>query len=101
MDSSIQKLIQLIIKEIIKELVEQGIIKNSDIEKSREFNFGQSIRNKVEKIDMSKYRTPILTENQINHLHELTGQIIVPKGTVITPKAKEVLKTKQISLKIE
>ena len=45
---------------------------------------------------MSSYRTPVLTENHIQRLHPLTGEIIVPQGTVITPKARELIKVKQI-----
>ena len=45
---------------------------------------------------MSKYKTPVLTENHMRKLHVLTGEVIVPKGTVVTPKAKELIKEKQI-----
>jgi hypothetical protein len=54
------------------------------------------LRNKVERIDMSKYRSPVLTENHLRRLHALTGEVIVPKKTVITPKAREIAKEKNI-----
>jgi len=50
---------------------------------------------------MSKYKTPILTENHIQRLHELTGKVIIPQGTIVTPKAKELLKEKNLSLQIK
>jgi ethanolamine utilization cobalamin adenosyltransferase len=45
---------------------------------------------------MKKYRTPVLTEDHIRRLHELTGEIIIPRGTVITPKARELVRKNQI-----
>jgi len=50
---------------------------------------------------MDKYRTPILTENQIRRLHVLTGEVIIPNGTVITPKARELLKEKGITVVLD
>ncbi|MDZ7724101.1 MAG: hypothetical protein U5R06_15165 [candidate division KSB1 bacterium] len=62
---------------------------------------GKRRRPQSETIDMSGYQSPVLTERQIQRLHDLTGRVIVPSGTVVTPKAKELLKRKQISLIIE
>jgi ethanolamine utilization cobalamin adenosyltransferase len=45
---------------------------------------------------MSKYRTPIVTENHIDKLHELVGEIVVPQGTIFTPKAKEKIREKKL-----
>ena len=56
---------------------------------------------RCERPDMSGYRTPILTERQLLHLHELTGEIVVPAGTVITPKAKQLVREKGIQVIFE
>ncbi len=54
-----------------------------------------------ERIDMQKYRTPVLTEAHLHHLHERTGRVIVPKGTVITPKARQMIRQKNIEMIFE
>jgi hypothetical protein len=54
-----------------------------------------------ERADMTGYRTPVLIERHVRKLHELTEAVIVPRGTVVSPKAKELLRDKNIQLCIE
>ena len=101
MEIALDQLIQLVTSSVVKELKKQGITISYS---SSLVGGGDDIhkwRTKSEKVDMSKYRTPILTESHVRRLHELTGEVIVPKGTVITPKARELVKQKQIVLTIE
>ncbi len=101
MQISLEKLIQMIADEVVKELKKQGVKVISSSNQLNVVNSIDALRTKSEKIDMSKYRTPILTENHIRHLHELTGEVIVPSGTIITPKARELIKAKGIQVKFE
>jgi hypothetical protein len=90
---NIEKIIEIVTKQVVKDLQAKGIkIKFSG---SNDDSL-HALRTKTETIDMSKYRTPVLTENHIRRLHELTGEIVVPRGTVITPKAKEMIKEKRL-----
>ena len=101
MEISLQKLIELVTAEVVKELKKQGVhvieTSGKNVSNTQMHNY----RTKKERIDMSKYKSPILTENHIKQLHELTGNLIVPQGTIITPKAKELLKEKNLTLQIE
>lgn len=101
MNISLDKLIQMITANVVKELKKQGvgIVSGNGINGKEDPHSG--LRNKTEKIDMSKYKSPVLTENQIRRLHELTGEIIIPRDTVITPKAGELIKEKQISIVLD
>ena len=98
---ALEKIINLVVREVIRELQKTGVkvvmpecnIRNNKWNNKEGNN---SYRNKTETIDMSAYKTPILTEDHISKLHELTGEVIVPQGTVITPKARELIRTKQI-----
>ena len=101
MQISLEKLIQMIADEVVKELKKQGVKVISSSNQLNVVNSIDALRTKSEKIDMSKYRTPILTENHIRHLHELTGEVIVPSGTIITPKARELIKARGIQVKFE
>ena len=101
MEIALDQLIQRVTSAVVKELKSQGIqILHSSPSGPGSDDINR-LRTKSEKIDMSKYRTPILTESHIRRLHELTGEVIIPKGTVITPKARELVKQTQIILTIE
>ena len=101
MEISLQKLIELVTAEVVKELKKQGVqvvdTSGKNVSNTQMHNY----QTKTERIDMSKYKSPVLTENHIKKLHELTGNLIVPQGTIITPKAKELLKERNLTLQIE
>jgi len=86
-------LIQQVTTQVISELQSRGV---QIISRGTAGDHVQALKTKSESIDMQKYRTPVLTEDHIRRLHELTGEIIIPTGTVITPKARELVKQKQI-----
>lgn len=96
MEITLEKLISLVTAEVIKELKKQGIQIISSSDSNGLGISTDSLRTKSEKIDMSRYRTPVLTEIHIRRLHELTGEVIIPKNTIITPKAKEIIKEKRL-----
>lgn len=50
------------------------------------------------RIDMSRYRTPLLTERALTALHQRTHSVVVPQGTVVTPRARELLREKNIGI---
>ena len=105
---SLEMIINLVVREVVRELAKSGVkvvssggcIDASDLKKEL-FNKVSGTRTRVETIDMSRYKSPVLIENHIRRLHELTGEIVIPKGTVITPKARQLLKQKQISVVFE
>jgi hypothetical protein len=96
LEVTLEKLIHLVTAEVIKELNRHGvkIIASNGMNNKNIMTTG--LRNKSESIDMSKYRTPILTENHLKKLHELTGEIVIPKRTIVTPKAREFMKEKRL-----
>ncbi len=96
MEITLEKLISLVTVEVVKELKKQGIQVISLLDNDGLGISTDSLRTKSEKIDMSKYRTPVLTEIHIRRLHQLTGEVIIPKNTIITPKAKEIIKEKRL-----
>ena len=93
MEIEIKILIQKVTAQVINELQTRGV---QVVRKGTAGDYVQSLKTKSEKIDMKKYRTPVLTEDHIRRLHELTGEIIIPRGTVITPKARELVRKNQI-----
>ena len=88
MKISIEQLIELIVKQVVAELTQRGV----EIDFGNEKNI--SLSTKVE-IDMSGYKTPVLTENN-SQLNFAEREIIIPEKTVITPGAREIIKKKKL-----
>lgn len=101
MEITIEKLVSLVTAEVMKALAKQGVTVTIQAGELAQNSPVLTTRNKCQRIDMSKYKTPILTENHILRLHELTGQVRIPKRTIITPKAKELIKEKQLNVVLE
>jgi len=87
------KLIEEIVRRVVKEVLQELPASQAAAHKG--------LRNKSERMDFSGYKTPVVTERHIQHLHELTGEIIVPGNTIITPKARDVIREKGIKIKRE
>jgi trimethylamine:corrinoid methyltransferase-like protein len=96
----LEKLLGMITTAVLKELKKQGVtvISATSDGHAGDNRANNGLRHKSEKIDMSKYQTPVLTENHIRRLHELTGEVLIPPGTVITPKAKELIREKGLQV---
>jgi hypothetical protein len=104
---SLDKIVSLVVQEVVKELARHNIkvvhtgpapaggVLSGNVAQPDGF------RTKIEKIDMKAYRSPVLTENHINRLHELTGEIVIPRKTILTPKARMALKSKNIAVNYE
>jgi len=104
---SIDTIIQQVTQEVVRQLQIKGVTITSgsgQLAKEASNVVGDRtncIRLRTERIDLSKYKTPVLTERHIDRLHELTGKIVVPHGTIITPRARETAKRKQIFIETE
>jgi hypothetical protein len=71
----------------------------SSIQQNRDTSapvFSYNTNKKV--IDMNGYKTPVLTENHIAVLEYEVNEIIIPKGTIITPGAKDLIKKRKLIL---
>ena len=95
---ALEKIVTEVVKQVIQELIKQGVQVVTIGTKTAPNLQNAHFKTKVEQIDMSKYKTPVLTENHIRKLHELTGEVIIPEGTIITPRAKELIKERQIRI---
>lgn len=101
MEIDLETLIQKITRQVISELENRGVhITASPIQNESGCDRRDS-EARAEKPDLSAYRTPVLTERHILRLQPETCRIIVPAGTVISPRAREMLKEKNIRLQTE
>lgn len=92
---SLEKIVKAVTQEVLRELAETGGIRTAE---ARTGPGATQTAPGSERLDMSAYKTPLVTENSIRRLHELTGSIIVPAAARITPRAKELLREKNIKV---
>ena len=92
MQISIEELVEI----IVKELLAKGIVINST---SVSKDIGRkSEEKKLIEIDMSGFKTPVLTENQLTSLESSIEEIIIPERTIITPGAREIIHKKKLKV---
>ena len=91
MKINIESLVEIIVKEVIAELSKIGV----EVEYLKEMksgNFSRLENRKKQEIDMSGFKTPILTEYALESIGQDVNEIIIPKGTVFTPGARDIIK---------
>ncbi len=100
MEIKIEKLIEIIVREVITELSKLGeVIDFSTEETKTNCSCTNTKQNKQrETIDLSNYKTPLLTENHLVSLDPAIVEIVVPKGTIISPGAKDIIKKHKLIL---
>lgn len=100
MTIEIEKLIEIIVKEVIAELLKRGEVIDFSHEKLTIDNSNTELKLDVKRlaIDMSNYKTPLLTEGHLASLGSEIVEIVVPTNTIITPGAKEIIKKQKLIL---
>lgn len=92
----VKNLIELIVKQVIEAIIEQGgEIDFSGMEDIRVKQNRPEVSTSFE-IDMSRYKTPVLTESLILEAGQETIEIIIPEKTIITPGARDIIKKKKL-----
>lgn len=90
---NLKYLVEVIVSEVLKELNKRGI--NILYEK----NITDDISNKkVYEIDMSEYKTPILTERMLMIIDSTISEIIIPSETIITHGARDIIKKRNLRI---
>ncbi len=101
MNISLEKLIGLVVSEVIKELNSLGINVDHDI-KNLQSGIPKALQPKSFKFDFNGYKTPVLTEEKmLEVLKSEVKEIALPKGTMITPGARQIIKNQAIVIKSE
>ncbi len=94
MNISIEKIIELVTREVISELIKRGYnINQSSMVVEEKLNKKTSVE-----VDLSGYRTPVLTENHFQTIDLKVNEIIIPTGTIITPGARNFIKKRKITI---
>ncbi len=91
---SLEEIVALVVKEVVLELTKRGIQIGDEISNIPKF---KASSNKI-KIDMSKYKTPLLTEACILEIDTEIKEIEVPKKIIITPSALDLIRERKITI---
>ena len=96
MKISLEDIVAMVVKEVIAELSKQGIeveMGNSSFSQKTVFSQKEKIQHKM---DLSKFKTPLVTEEEILKLGSSIKEIIVPKGTLLTPNARDLIRKRKL-----
>ena len=98
MKISLEDIVAMVVKEVVAELSKQGIeIEMGNSTYSQNASFTQKEKTQY-KMDLSKFKTPLVTEEEILNLSSSVKEIIVPKGTLLTPNARDLIRKRKLTL---
>lgn len=93
---SIDRLVEIIVRQVLSELAKRGVrMGNPGAPNTVAPAMAEAGR---VKIDMTGYRTPVLTENRVRSLEPHVREILVPAGTVCTIGARDAMQLRRITL---
>ncbi len=93
-----EKLIEVIVREVLEELLKIGVkVDYSSELKKNTCSCNNTNKNLYREIlNFNGYRTAVLTEKQLLSLKPETVEIVIPKETVFTPGAREIIKKRKL-----
>jgi len=95
---SIEQLVALIVREVVAELTKRGVeIGSPGMQAPRGPGQHAPMGTSLE-IDMSAFRTPVLTESRLNLIDAAVSTLIVPCKTVVTPGAWDIIRSKKLKI---
>lgn len=100
MNLSIEELVNRVVVEVLAELSRRGVKVDFGSPQDAPFTTSSPRNSSVHVVDMSGFRSPVLLESHLLLLAPEVKEIAVPAGTVITPGARDIVKKKNLILKI-
>ncbi len=95
---SMERLVESIVREVIAELTKRGLNIGAPPVPARSVPVQHARPGSTLEIDMSAYRTPVLTEGQLRRIDGGVSTVVVPCATVVTPGAWAVIRSKNLTL---
>jgi hypothetical protein len=93
---SIDRLVEIIVKEVLAELTKRGVAVGAP--ETVRVRTPVMYQGSTVEIDMTGYRTPVLTENRVRSLERHVRHIVVPAGTICTIGARDVMQERKMKL---
>jgi hypothetical protein len=96
MQLSMEQLVEIVVKEVLAELARRGMVPGSRPEEGPAVQPAGSPSRVI--VDMTGYRTPVLTENRVRAVERHVSELVVPAGTVCTWGARDVMAQRKMKL---
>ncbi len=93
-----ERLIESIVREVIAELTKRGVDVGAPAVSAPGTPVQHARPGSTLEIDMSAYRTPVLTESQLRRIDGGISTVVVPCTTVVTPGAWAAIRSKKLTL---
>ena len=91
-----EQLVEIVVREVAAELQRRGIVIEPSSSDAVRSATTQLVARKSATIDLAGYATPVLTERHVLALDASVEELIIPRGTIITPGAKDVIKRRAL-----
>lgn len=98
---SVDQIVEIVTREVVAELHRRGVEVVGSTPSPRPGpapSFPSPRAGASVEIDMSSYKTPVLTESQLTRLGPGVGTVVVPCRTVVTPGAWDLIRSKKLTL---
>ena len=79
MQLSMEQLVEIVVKEVLAELARRGMVPGLRTVESPGTQAAGSPSRVI--VDMTGYRTPVLTENRVRAVERHVSELVVPAGT--------------------
>ncbi len=96
--TSIERLVESIVREVIAELTKRGVDVGAPAVPPRSVPVQHARPGSTLEVDMSPYRTPVLTEGQLRRIDGGVSTVVVPCTTVVTPGAWAFIRSRKLTL---
>jgi hypothetical protein len=96
MQISIERLVAIVVKEVLAELAKRGVAVGSSPALSAPAPAARE--GPGETIDMTGYKTPVLTEHRVRSVDRRTRELRVPAGTIVTIGARDLMAQRRMKL---
>lgn len=99
MTIQVEDLIAIVVREVMAELERRGIRVDGEPGASSAMASAAAAPAAAPRkaaIDLGAYKTPVLAERHLASLPASVVEIVIPRGTVITPGAKDIIKKRSL-----
>ena len=100
MNLPMEELVNKVVAEVLAELSRRGVKLDFGPPRKNATKTASPQNASVHVVDMSGFRSPVLLERHLVSLAPEVKEISIPAGTVITPGARELVRKKNLTLKI-
>lgn len=98
MQISFEQLVESVVREVLAELSRRGVDVRAKGVPGPSAPAAHLTADATVEIDMTSFKTPVLTEGQLTRIPRTASTVVVPCSTVVTPGAWDYIRSKKLKL---